>query len=399
MSLPSVGIVGTPDHVRLLTPILKSEGFFVKAVWCKNHETARQLADQFSIAHCTASFQDLLVLHDVDMVYVATDPVMQAEVAVKALTSGKHCICMKPPSVSAHESEKMLRLAQYYSQLQCLLECHTRYVPVFVKLRQLILAGDIGDLLSIDVQVHTDALYRGEGYSWKCDSSVGGGVLNLIGSHIIEVLCYLERQPCPIRRVHCCLKTLHSKTKNMSSFRTIESDDFCSLELDTASGVHTSIMMNSNCGHMYSFVFNVCGSRGRATVRGTDLYLQQEGEKEDKLVHKDSQSSLMECSEQWRHTKVLGCTGMIQALRHHFLTNLHSQEESRNGKSELASFEDGHHIRMVLDCARLSSKLGRWVSIPELGSSSTEIPFWTSGNSKTDVEKATSKSMFPVTTV
>lgn len=397
MSLPSVGIVGTPDHIRLLTPILKSEGFSVKAVWCKSHEMAQELADQFSIAHCTTSFHDLLLLHDVDMVYVATEPVMQAEVAVKALTSGKHCVCAKPPSVSATESEKMLRLARYYSQLQCLVECHARYMPVFVELRRLLMAGDIGNLLSIDVQVHMDSLYGAEAeYSWRCDPSVGGGVLNIVGSHIVEVVCYLEGRSCPIQGVHCCLKTLCTKTKSMSGFRTIESDDFCSLQLDTVGGVHTSVLINSNCSHTYSFVFNACGSRGRAVVRGWDLYLQRQGEMEEQLVHKDFQSDSLKWSDQWGHGKVLGCTGMIRAIKHHFLVDSQQQDDTVSS-SDLTSFEDGHHIRSVLDCARLSSKLGRYVTIPELGSSSTDVPFWTSG-SKTDVEKG-APVKFPVSTV
>ena len=68
------------------------------------------MAAELSMTHCPPTFQDFLLLHDVDLVYVATEFVLQAEVAAKALTSRKHSVHSKPPSISSSEAEKMLLL-------------------------------------------------------------------------------------------------------------------------------------------------------------------------------------------------------------------------------------------------------------------------------------------------
>ena len=39
--LPSVGIVGTAEQIAILVPIIKSVGFTVKAIWCRDNEEGK----------------------------------------------------------------------------------------------------------------------------------------------------------------------------------------------------------------------------------------------------------------------------------------------------------------------------------------------------------------------
>ena len=397
--LPSVGIVGIPEYIILLSPILKSEGFLLKAVWCKKTDIAKQLAEKFSIAHCPSSFQDLLLLHDVDLVYVVTEPVMQAEVAVKALTSGKHCVCLKPPSISAGEVEKMLVLSQYYSQLRSVLECSMRFVPCFVKLKEILQSGLVGTLWTVDVHLHMGSLISDDMYSWKCDPSIGGGALNILGSHIIDVICHLDSSPCQVKRVNCMLKTFQSTTKNIYGFRSIESDDYCSLQMECTNNMCANVLINTQCGSHYDYGFSVTGSRGRLSIRGLDLYLQQKDSVE-KLIHKEDVAgdkgfaTVMNLPYEFYYSMVLGSTGMIKALKELFSsTNI-------NNRQTLASFQDGHHLRTVLDCAHRSSRLAQWIDVPASIPIETSVnPFWTSPGVKLDMDKHSPKSIQPVSYV
>ena len=400
--LPSVGIVGIPEYIILLSPILKSEGFLLKAVWCKKNDIAKQLAEKFSIAHCPSSFQDLLLLHDVDLVYVVTEPVMQAEVAVKALTSGKHCVCLKPPSISAGEVEKMLVLSQYYSQLQSVLECSMRFIPCFVKLKEILQSGLVGTLWTVDVHLHMGSLISDDMYSWKCDPSIGGGALNILGSHIIDVICHLDNSPCQVKRVNCMLKTFQSTTKNIYGFRSIESDDYCSLQMECTNSMCANVLINTQCGSHYDYGFSVTGSRGRLSIRGLDLYLQQKDSVE-KLIHKEDVAgdkgfaTVMNLPYEFYYSMVLGSTGMIKALKELFSsTNINNRQKS----DTLASFQDGHHLRTVLDCAHKSSRLAQWIDVPASIPIETSVnPFWTSPGVKLDMDKHSPKSIQPVSYV
>ena len=400
--LPNVGMIGTPDQIVIIAPILKSEGFTLKAVWCKNSDTARGIANKHSITHCPSTFQDLLLLHDVDLVYVATEPILQAEVAVKALTSGKHCICIKPPSISSTEAEKMLSLSQYYSQLHSILESHVRFIPCFVELKKFIASGSIGKLYAIDIQLSMESLIDNEPYSWKCDPSLGGGVLNLVGSHFIDLICHLcSKQPNHVKQIHCLLNTFKSCTDNIYGYRSIESDDYCILQLKCSNSVIGTILINSHCPSVYNLQVTVTGSKGRAVVRGLDLFWEGNGEREETLIYKQepiSDDMLHEAIElnihqQLYYSMYIGYKGMFSELQ-----KLFTSTNPPSGELYLASFGDAHHLRTVLDSAHKSNKVGKWIDIPLSDPLKSTNPFWTSnstGGLKLEPEKSSPRPVPP----
>ena len=374
-SLPNVGIIGTPDHIATIAPILTSQGFCIKAIWTQYPAVTQKLAERFSVPRLPPTFKSLLLLHDVDLIYVATEPRLQAEVTVKALTSGKHCISMKPQSVA--EVDKMLSLARYYSQLDTILETHMRFIPTFVKLRELLNSRHFGKIFTIDIRLSMGSLIGSEHYSWKCDPSLGGGALNLVGSHFIDLIRFL----CPsvenqVQQVNCLLHTFVCHTHRIHGYRTIESDDYVSLQLKLPKSVIASILINCNCGSVYDLEISVTGKDGRAIVRDFDLYWTKHSTGEEKLIYKEKEMSNEEMSSldinpKLRQSITRGYRGMFAAIRRHYVED--------GSDSSLASFVDGHHLRSVLDCARQSDKLGQWVTIPSTGGSSLQTvnPFWT----------------------
>ena len=391
--LPKVGLVGTPEQVALLVAALRSQGFQVQAIWCKYHDVASQLAEQLSVPHCPQSFQDLLFLQDVDLVYVATEPGLQAEVAVKALTSGKHCVCQKPPSISRDKAEKMFLLSQYYSQLRSVLECHVRYLPAFVKMKQLLDTGYIGGIQAIDVRVLTTSLLRDESYGWKCDPLLGGGVLNQIGPHVLDVVSYLNDNNA-VKTVHCWRKTFRPATKLIHGFRVIESDDYCSTQLEYCNGVCATVLINSQCAGKYEFECLLTGAKGQLCVRGLDLYAYKRGKAEGKLILKQDTSDIEEPSGPSAklplvlyQSLVLGYREMLATLRDIFLKKRSMKE------SGLMTFSDALHLRLVLDCALESSRLRKWVDVPGTVASAMNRanPFWTTSALQKEVDKHSPK--------
>jgi predicted dehydrogenase len=385
-SLPRVGLVGTPDQILLIAPILNQAGFVLKAVWCKSLEIAQQLADEYSIEHCVSTFQELLILHDVDLIYVATEPFLQAEVAVKALTSGKHCISIKPPTVSSKEAEKMVTLSRYYPQLHSVLESHIRFLPCFLQLKEMCVSGSLGKIHAIDVRISISSLIGNESYSWKCDPTLGGGVLNIVGSHFIDLICHLCG---PIEQVHCLLATFEQSTRSIHSYRSIESDDYCMLQMKCANSVGT-ILINSHHSSIYQLEVSVTASNGRAIVRDLDLYLQENG-KEEGIHHKEElmtdkmidEANELNIPPMLYYSTILGHKGMLQEFRKMYL-----MDKQHNTVSRLASFADGHHLRTVLDCAYESHKSSSWIQIPITNQTSGNAtnPFWTSTSGGVNTE-------------
>ena len=192
MSL-KVGVVGTADSLSFLIPLLQSLHFPVTAIWCRSHDHCSSLATRFDIPLATREFSELLLHSEVDLVYVATEPVMRAEVAVKAITSGKHCICRNLTSVCHSDGEKMVGVSQYYPQLLSLVECPWRFLPAVARMRGMVEAGHCGEVLAVEVRVLTGSLIQ-ENYSWRCDPTVGGGALGMVGSHIVDLITFVTKQ-------------------------------------------------------------------------------------------------------------------------------------------------------------------------------------------------------------
>lgn len=375
--LPRVGVAGSADQITVLVPILQSHKFLVTALWCKDHDKLCKLARRYSVPFLAADFTKLLLHPEVDLVYVGTAPGMQAEVAVKALTSGKHCICQKPPTINRSEALKMVRLSCYYSKLHSLLECHWRFLPAIRKLKMLLGVGYCGELLVMEAHVAMGSLVHDEAYSWKCDSSMGGGLLNIVGAEVIDLISFLSDQRAV--RGHASLSTFRPTTRTIHGYRVITSDDFCCFELKCSRGLSASVTLNSHAPGQFNFHFAVTGTLGRLVIKGLDLFGYREGGKEEVLLKQtevDLQRFGMKSNTRYpgellQHM-VLGYHGMLDTVVKVF-------SGQKDVLLPLASFDDGFYVRTVLDALHASNAGGRWVDILELGRvESSNNPFWTS---------------------
>ena len=400
--VPKVGIVGTPDQISFLVPLLHSLGFQVTAIWCKNNEVCSKLSETLHVTLAAGSFQDLLLHPEVDLVYVATEPGMHAEVAVKALTSGKHCICQKPPATCQAEAEKMVSLSQYYNQLMSFLESHLRFLPAVTRMRELILLQYCGTPFVIEARVSMGLLIQSEAYSWKCDPSTGGGVLNMFGSHLIDLISFVSNQHA--KRVHGTLKTFRPQTKKINGYRTITSDDFCCFQMQCMGGLSATVTLNTHAPGQFNFEFSVSGSNGRLVMKGLDLYGCKNGEQEQ-LIYKQEDVEMgaelgSKFSQGFYRPLVLGCRGMFQMVKS-VLESVKSPTKRRTEHKDhrkvlipSATFEDGVYIRTVLDAIHQSNSSGQWVDIPKANLVKSSNPFWTRSAGR--IDEPSPKTVRPV---
>lgn len=89
--LPGVGVFGTSLTARVIIPLLKNEGFAVKALWGRTQEEAEELAKEMNVPFYTNRIDDVLLHQDVDLVCINLPPPLTRQIAVKTL--GKCCCC------------------------------------------------------------------------------------------------------------------------------------------------------------------------------------------------------------------------------------------------------------------------------------------------------------------
>ena len=213
MSLPGVGVFGSSQTARWIISKLQDQGFKVEAVWSKTIAEAESVATSLNIPFYTTRVDDVLLRKDVGFILICTPPSLHSQIAVKALGIGKHVLCGVPGGLNQSECLRMVQAGQYYPSLMAVLAFTLRFHPCISQMKKMINDGYIGENINlVDIRITCGSLLDFD-YSWMCDSSMGGGVLSLLGSHLIDLLSFLQLGR--VTRVHANLNTMTRTTDNI----------------------------------------------------------------------------------------------------------------------------------------------------------------------------------------
>ena len=289
--LPGVGVFGTDSTVKCLVPILLSCGFKVNAIWGLTRDDAAKTALTLKIDFHTDKVDEVLLHKDVDLVFIHCPPQKQSPIAVKALGIGKHVICGTPGGPRQLEALHMVKAAQYYPSLMSVMCNGLRFLPCFVEMRKRILEGYIGEVTACEARVLCGTLLE-DNYNWKCEELMGGGVLNIYGGIIIDLITFLTSQRAT--SVHAMLKTFTTQTENIDGIRRITSDDFCSLQMELEQGACVALTLNNYVPSQFTHDILICGTKGYLVVRNTNLFGQTHHSDGEERLFTDDDDTLNE---------------------------------------------------------------------------------------------------------
>lgn len=378
--LPGIGVFGTGTAVKCLIPILKSCGFKVEAIWGRTKDQADDVARDLEISFSTNKVDEVLLRKDVDLVFINCPPHLQSPIALKALGIGKHVICGTPAGPSQLDALRMVNAAQYYPSLMSLMCNGLRFLPCFIKMRQLIEDGYIGDVMVCEARVHCGSLLKDK-FDWMCDELMGGGVLNIYGSIIIDIITFLTGQKAT--QVHGMLKTYTKQTEKIKGIRQITSDDFCSFQLELNKGGCATVTLNNHLPGQFVHDILVCGSKGRLAARGSDLFGQKHDFAKEEVIHRDVLNILDEektgVSESIRADIPIpylkGLIKLIDSVKDAFKSVEDKHGWGKDPVTVAATFEDGQYVQTVVDAIRKSSKTKEWVKVKLMEEEPDPNPF------------------------
>ena len=186
-----VGVIGTGWADRVQIPAFQAAGLDVVAVASDDASRARRVAQDHGIPQAFSDWRDL-VSAGVDLVSVTSTPRVHAEQALAALEAGKHVLCEKPLALDADQAERLAVAAADRPDQLALVDHELRFLPVRAKARELIASGALGRILMVTARVATDArIDESKPWDWWSDAAQGGGILNSIGSHVIDGVRWL----------------------------------------------------------------------------------------------------------------------------------------------------------------------------------------------------------------
>lgn len=173
----------------------KIEGSKLVAVMRRNASKAEDYARRHGVRKFYTDASLLINDPEVNAVYIATPPDTHAKYAIEAMKAGKAVYVEKPMARNMAECEEMIRVSEQTGQ-PLFVAYYRRRLPVFLKIKELIDAEEIGDVRFIHVQFHNplkpEELDPDKEPGWRVFPEIsGGGHFHDMAAHQFDYLEYL----------------------------------------------------------------------------------------------------------------------------------------------------------------------------------------------------------------
>ncbi len=159
---------------------------------CDNVEDiAKRVAERNNVPYYL-DFYEMIKVGGFDCVILVTPDCIHREHAVAALEAGYHVLCEKPLAQSIEDCEMMVAAAKKYGK-KIMTGQVCRKAPGFVKAKQLVDSGAIGELFYVESEYAHDYEFLGKPWRWdpvNLRYSVIGG-----GCHAIDLLRWIAGDP------------------------------------------------------------------------------------------------------------------------------------------------------------------------------------------------------------
>lgn len=189
------GIVGCGDvtEVKSGPGFQRAEHSSLVSVMRRNGDLARDYAERHGVPKWTASAEELINDPEVDAVYVATPPNAHREATMMCAAAGKPMLVEKPISTHYGEALEMVE-ACAKAGVPLFVAYYRRAMPLFLKVREIIRSGRIGDPRTIHITHFEMPAKPGPdgNLNWRVDPEIGGGGIFVdIGCHALDFLDFI----------------------------------------------------------------------------------------------------------------------------------------------------------------------------------------------------------------
>ncbi len=166
------------------------------AVASTNLQRAQEFAQAYNAPHALGSYEELLTLPDLDVVYVATPHTKHHENALLLLNGGVSVLGEKPFAMNGEQVREMVDLARTKGVF--LMEAlWSRFMPGIEKALELVQSGAIGNVVSVKADFGFKAPFSPAGRLF--DKKLGGGSLLDIGIYPLFLSYLILGKPTTVK--------------------------------------------------------------------------------------------------------------------------------------------------------------------------------------------------------
>ncbi|HZL59509.1 MAG TPA: Gfo/Idh/MocA family oxidoreductase [Stellaceae bacterium] len=238
-----VGVIGLGFGAHVHVPALRAcPNVEVVAIAGSTAEHAAAAAARLGIANACGGYRELLARDDLDAVTTALPSAANGEALALALARRLPVLSEKPVSPAGTTTAKLAAAA---SGITTAVDFMFAELETFKCLRALLRAGELGKIHSVHVTWTAQSYaQRNRQWSWKTDARNGGGVLSMLGSHMVFLVEWLLG---PIEIVS--VESSNDTTVGFAPPGAISAEDTVRLSLRAAGGFAIeALLSNSDAG-------------------------------------------------------------------------------------------------------------------------------------------------------
>lgn len=205
MDTVRIGIIGSQFISGIHADSIKRHvrGAELIAAASPTREHVEQFASTFDIPHVYTDYRSMIERDDLDLVIVGAPNDLHCEMVCNIAETGKHIVVEKPFCLNLAEAGRMIdacaknNIKLMYAEELC-------FTPKYVRLKQLVDEGAIGDLILVKQSERHDGPHAP--HFWDVTRS-GGGVMMDMGCHAIEFFRWIVGRDVAVRSIHADMGT------------------------------------------------------------------------------------------------------------------------------------------------------------------------------------------------
>lgn len=203
----NVGVISCSDMAQShMLAVKNHEQAYLAAICDVDEEKLREAGDKMGVEARYTDYRELLRHPGLDAVIIVTPDQLHREMVEESLKVGLHVLCEKPLAL-LREDLNAIVAASRASDKKLMVGQICRFTPGFAKAKELIDAGELGDIFYVESEYAHDYQDILSENGWRSDPDrngvVGGGchavdLLRWIAGDPIEVTAYANHKMLPI---------------------------------------------------------------------------------------------------------------------------------------------------------------------------------------------------------
>jgi predicted dehydrogenase len=184
-----VGVLGAGFGERVVIPCINYvDGIRLKYFYCRNR---KNIKNKKNLKFYVNDYKKILKDKEINLIFIETPPYTHKKFLIDSIKYKKNVICEKPLASNLKDINIMSKVAKNRKNF-IYVNHQLRFDPNIIKLRELIRKRVIGKINYINVEYHTNMIDEKNVNNWWFNKNQGGGQVLAIGSHLIDLLIFLN---------------------------------------------------------------------------------------------------------------------------------------------------------------------------------------------------------------